>query len=367
MKFKIKCNPDDFIVKEIAPLPLSDKGEYGVYLLHKKVWNTVELLYQLSKELNIPFKHFSFGGKKDKYATTTQYITIRSPKIFTCKKNKYSLEFCGFTDIPMSPDVIQGNKFEITVRDIIETDIEKALKEIENIKSKGYPNYFDDQRFGSFNKEYGFIALDILKRHYSNALKNYLISLSEFKKKDFYNNHWNDWNLCLKRSSTNIEKKIFGYLIKNPKYFLSILKQIPKEGLSNHFSSYNAFIWNEVLRQIIIIKSSKELANYKGAIGNYVFYKELDERDFKYLELLDIPTLPYKSMGGDIFIDEIYNKIMENHEIKYSMFNKMKLRQVKLIGKRSGQKNKNLPPGITAAGLRFTGGAFLFQTRVWVQ
>ncbi|MBI4651002.1 tRNA pseudouridine(13) synthase TruD [Candidatus Desantisbacteria bacterium] len=43
MHFKIKCIPDDFMVDEIANLPLKERGEYASYILKKKEWNTIEL------------------------------------------------------------------------------------------------------------------------------------------------------------------------------------------------------------------------------------------------------------------------------------------------------------------------------------
>ncbi|MBI5418383.1 tRNA pseudouridine(13) synthase TruD [Candidatus Poribacteria bacterium] len=328
MNFKIKCTPNDFIVEEIASLPFKDTGEYSVYLLKKKEWNTVELLHEISRELNLPVKLFSFGGKKDKYASTSQYITIRNSPIVSLEKKKYSLKFLGFTDHPMIPNLIQKNKFTITLRDIFDADIDGLQKKMEIINSIGYPNYFDDQRFGSVEFKDYFLAEEVLKRHFSEVLKIYLTSVCDPDKKIFYNVNWGDWDACLKKATTKFEKKTFYYLTKNPKYFLSVIKQIPKDGLSNHFSAYTGYIWNEVLRSIIMKKSQSEYNSYPGITGEYVFYSRLNDDAINYLQNLFIPTLPYKTQNENNFLDEIHTEIMEKRGIKYSMFNKIKLRQV---------------------------------------
>lgn len=127
---KIKVKPEDFIVEEIADIPITHHGNFSVYLLKKKGWNTVDAIQRLSRQCNIPSSDFSYDSKKDKYALTSQYITIaehhyqqnergsnppRSPfrKGGLSRINKgnlheicedYSISFIGFMDRPMGPD-----------------------------------------------------------------------------------------------------------------------------------------------------------------------------------------------------------------------------------------------------------------------
>jgi tRNA pseudouridine13 synthase len=155
---KVKVKPEDFIVEEIADVPMSSTGDFCVYRLQKRGWNTVDVLKNLSKKLNLPSSDFSYGGKKDKYALTSQYITIgrqgykqtpppvsppsqggdeggvKKPRVMhrssrfpsvvnsaeiekliptKLDKENYSLSFVGLMDRPMGPDLIKGNKFHI--------------------------------------------------------------------------------------------------------------------------------------------------------------------------------------------------------------------------------------------------------------
>jgi len=62
----IKARPEDFIVEEIASLPLVDRGEFRVYQLTKKNWTTPDLVHFLARYLSISPKAIAYGGKKDK-------------------------------------------------------------------------------------------------------------------------------------------------------------------------------------------------------------------------------------------------------------------------------------------------------------
>ena len=153
---KIKVKPEDFIVEERADISLAQTGDFCVYLLKKRGWNTVDVLKNLAKKLNLPSSDFSYGGKKDKYALTSQYITIvlhggnekatrNSPfrkggqgglgesNKFALKEineKNYSLRFMGLMDRPMGPDLIKGNKFHIVVRNLTEHELKSAINEI---------------------------------------------------------------------------------------------------------------------------------------------------------------------------------------------------------------------------------------------
>ncbi|GIK13019.1 MAG: tRNA pseudouridine(13) synthase TruD [Candidatus Brocadia sp. AMX2] len=310
---KVKVKPEDFIVEEVADLPLQKDGNFRVYLLRKRGWNTVDILKMLSRKFSIPHSYFSYGGKKDKYAFTSQYITIArqgdkktTPPLSSPsqgedrerrKKSRikppnsrfhtndkevlsnsislheypvpqkvdeenYSLSFVGYMDRPMGPDLITGNRFQIVVRNLAENDLTSALHEIDRVKRDGYPNYFDDQRFGSFDARQGFIAEKILKKHYNGALKIYFSSIhpedskEEKEHRKFFYENWGNWQVCLKGATSKFEKETFRYLEKHPKGFIPILQRISHEKMVLFFSAYQSHIWNEFLRKIIRLVSN---------------------------------------------------------------------------------------------------------------
>ncbi|MGB7295778.1 MAG: tRNA pseudouridine(13) synthase TruD, partial [Candidatus Aminicenantales bacterium] len=170
----IKAIPEDFIVEERAQLPLRPEGAYRVYTLNKRHWNTLDLIHYLSRSLGLPSSLFSYGGKKDKHGSTSQFIAIRKSRDFSREGKDFSLESQGFMDRPMGPDLIAGNAFTVTIRDL--ADLSPLEINLEQVRKTGFPNFFDDQRFRSFDPERGFFAEKILNRHWNGALQLFLTS-----------------------------------------------------------------------------------------------------------------------------------------------------------------------------------------------
>lgn len=422
---KIKVKPEDFIVEEVADLPFQKDGNFRVYLLKKRGWNTVDILKMLSRKFNIPYSCFSYGGKKDKYALTSQYITIARhggsqttppasyplqgghkgggeksgfklpnsrfrtrdnellsnsisfheyPVPTKVDEESYSLSFVGYMDRPMGPDLITGNRFQIVVRNLTGDDLASALREIDRVKKDGYPNYFDDQRFGSFDARQGFIAEKILKKHYNGALKIYFSSIhpedskEEKEHRKFFYENWGNWQACLKGARSKFEKETFKYLEKHPKGFIPILQRISHEKMVLFFSAYQSHLWNEVLRKIIrsvsgdssMLGNSKynssplmgearwgwnekadsppikggeiscrmpDLKISKGIVGDYLFYMQLDDKNKAYLSTLVIPMPASNIRMPDDFTKNLYSEVLKENNLKSPMFNIRKLRQ----------------------------------------
>lgn len=331
---KIKVQPEDFIVEEIAHLPLKRKGTYRVYLLEKKNWNTVDLLIKLSRAFKIPLRNLSYGGKKDRYGLTRQYITVKNNDDISHKDRNYSLSFIGFMDRPMGPDLIEANKFSIVVRDIHRNRIHHLEENLEKLHTEGLPNYFDDQRFGSFDPVSGFIAEKIIKKHYNGALRIYLTHVhpgdksEEKKRKRFFYEHWSDWKACLKKAKTSFERLCFQSLLRNEKAFLPLLQKIPREEMSLYFSAYQSYLWNEVLRRLIK-RYSIETTAHRGIAGDYIFYTVISEQSLDYLKNLSIPTVASRMEFQDELTEYITEEILKEHGIKRPSFNLRTIRQAR--------------------------------------
>lgn len=356
MKIKIKTKPEDFVVEEMVNLPLKKNGQFAVYLLQKKGWNTVGILLLLSQEIGIPFGCFSYGGKKDRYALTSQYITIKAPRIKDIEGQDYSLKFCGFMERPMGPDLIEGNAFQIIVRDLKQTDALYADSQIDSVQSLGYANYFDEQRLGSYDPLQGYFAEKILKGHLNGALKIYLTSIyrsddkQEKERKQFFLSNWGDWQRCYIFAAAPLEKQAFGFLQNNPKDFMQIVKNIPRERLSIYFSAYQAHLWNEVVRRVLKIRVDLPLLSYHGKVEDFLFFKNLPNDAFGYLLGLKIPTIAGNFKVSDPIVKQVYDEVIQEHGIKRTMFNKIKVRKVyfKSIQREAIVKPDNLSITISA-------------------
>jgi tRNA pseudouridine13 synthase len=119
------------------------------------------------------------------------------------------------------------------------------------------------------------------------------------------------------------EKESFAFLILKPAAFLEVLKNISREELSGHYSSYQSYLWNEVLRRMVAPAIPGPYKIYPGKAGDYIFYTQVNQ----YLEDLIIPTPGAKAQMNDKHCEEIYRQVLEDNGIVQAVFNKLKLRQ----------------------------------------
>lgn len=265
----IKALDEDFRVEKKAEISFQENGEFGVYLLEKKGWNTLNLLNKISKILKIPISSISYGGKKDKHGITLQFITIKDKREFSIEGKDFSLKFIGRSSRPMGPDLIFSNSFKITLRNI--KNLANVFSNFEEIKRFGIPNFFDEQRFRSFDPRRGFFGEKIVKKQWNGALQVFLTSVypgmkgEEKRKREEIFKNWKDWDKCSELAEAGLEKQIFKILgeEKDP---LKALHLIPKEETSMLYSSFQSHIWNEVLRKLIRMKAREIFEELKGAI-----------------------------------------------------------------------------------------------------
>jgi len=331
MKFKIKVLPEDFVVEEIADLPLSKSGPYSVYLAQKRGINTIDLLFTLSRQLGLPLGSLSFGGRKDKHALTSQYISLQSGRVKDLKENNYSIKFVGYMNRPMGPDLIKKNSFKVTLRSLDSCDVDKVNSEISQVNTYGFANYFDDQRFGSYDPRLGFFAEKILKKQFSGALKSYFSSMysrdsaRDKAKKEIFFKKWKEWSSCLEVSTKEFERKAFTSLLKSPGAYLEVLKKIGRYELSLFYSAYQSFVWNEVLRRLIISIESSTKKSYSGVAGEYIFYESLDSGNLSYFMdlMIHLPGRGFVFPQGAI--GQLYQEVFKNEGLEKKMFNSRKL------------------------------------------
>lgn len=149
VSFSFKPTREDFIVDEI---PLYEAGKSGNYVhLHikKTDMSTLEMIAVLEEQTK--FHNISYAGLKDKYATTTQYISM--PASFEKFFAKFKHPQIQILDSFLSREKLnigdlKGNRFKIRLRDVTPTAAEKLDKVLTEIIRQGVPNYFGYQRFG---------------------------------------------------------------------------------------------------------------------------------------------------------------------------------------------------------------------------
>ena len=202
--YKIKQSPEDFIVKEISNVEINETGGYSYFLLKKKNYTTVRALQHIAQVLRIPLKRLGFAGTKDKNAVTEQVVSVKDvskEKLEHVNLKDIEIKFLGKGEKPVSLGDLEGNYFEIVVR-----DYETKPKKLEKFR-----NLFGEQRFSKNNAE---IGKAIIKKDFKRS--------AEIANEDVVNEH----------------------LKKNPNDFIGALRKVPIKILKMYVHAYQSYLWN---------------------------------------------------------------------------------------------------------------------------
>ncbi len=322
---KIKEKPEDFVVYEVADIYPEGKGEYSLYLLKKYDISTWDALGKIAKSLRISMDEIGYGGLKDKKAVAHQFITIKNGPKKDIKKGEYELLYLGKTTRPMSKELLKGNKFEVVVREFpVEED--KLRREVELIQAYGMANYFDEQRFGSVKNSKEFAVKEIIKGNYERALYLMLAEGSpvDIEKtralRECLKENWRRFEKCLPLAKVNWEKSLLEFLTSHKpskRTFKRALNLVDREYLFFLGNAYQSFIWNEVLKKILI-STGEKLFEVPYLVGTLYFYKELNPENKEYLQNLKIP-LPapkLKFSEEEKEVEKIFEEVFHSEGIE---------------------------------------------------
>ncbi|MEM3374225.1 MAG: tRNA pseudouridine(13) synthase TruD [Candidatus Woesearchaeota archaeon] len=289
----IKQIPEDFIVEEIPLFTnLLDKGDYQIFLLEKKDYDTEKVIQKLSEIFKIHRKFFSYAGNKDRKAITRQYFSIKTnKKINNLERDFFKIKFLGFYNEPISLGCLKGNKFTITIRDLSKKEMDFLLAKLYNKKNShkniDFINYFDEQRFSKNNYEIGY---SLIKKDFKRASE--LIDSNEVKK----------------------------YLTLNKNDYVGAIKKMPFNILTMYINSVQSYLFNEFCAEYIKkkVKSYFEVDYHLGEtkkkiIKKFVFTNEK-------IENIEVPLISFDTSFEKKEITEIYEKILKRENILLSDF-----------------------------------------------
>jgi tRNA pseudouridine13 synthase len=330
--FKVKVQPEDFAVDEIIRLHLTKKGAYTILKLKKRLWNTLDVIDYVARTTGVPKRLFRRAGLKDRYSLSTQYLSFKGDFKHTIREKNFTLKPIGTSQTPIGAKLLLGNSFRLTLRNLSEEESHRLRRNAGEVKQYGFPNYFDEQRFGSARHGHGFIAKKLILGHYAGALKLLMCyaykedSTREKRFKAYCLSHWRDWHGSL-RIAPPFYRPILEYLIKHPKDFKNAIKQLDRDMLNIYLLAYQSYLFNEVLRHLIKIYSVRTVRT-PYSMGELLFYHELPEQET--LATLKIPMITTKTnLTGHT--GTIIKRVLKQEDImqKSLALQKMRLRGVR--------------------------------------
>ncbi|MFH0870768.1 MAG: tRNA pseudouridine(13) synthase TruD [archaeon] len=241
--YSIKQQPEDFLVRENPLRDLKEQGEYSIFTMSKRSYNTESAVQRIADALRIPRKNIGYAGSKDNRAVSEQSISIkgvRKERAEGLSLKDISLKFLGFSDEPINLGDHKGNWFEITVR-----NIEQKPKPVDRIV-----NYFGEQRFSTNNAE---IGKAMLKKDFKRAAE-----------------------LMMEHSGKE-EEKAQEYLEKHRADYVGALRTIPWKNLTMYIHAYQSMLWNETAKRYLSTPRA-EAATKIPIVG---FATEIDDPTIK--------------------------------------------------------------------------------------
>lgn len=156
--FKRDCA--DFKVDEQLGFEPDGEGAHLWIQLRKTDCNTMDVVSGLAAMLNVAVRDVGYSGLKDRYAVTTQWMSVPFPINESLPEiSSISSSLSSGVEIlrlmksgkKLRRGAHRKNEFTITLRDI-EAQQDTVNKHLDNLAVTGFPNYFGPQRFGKFGR-----------------------------------------------------------------------------------------------------------------------------------------------------------------------------------------------------------------------
>jgi len=293
---KLRRLIDDFQVREISQIPIGASGTFAVYELSKQGWTTLDALSHFSRTLNIPRRNLSHAGLKDRHAVTSQRITIRNGPRRSFQDDNLSLKYLGQSPREISSSDITGNAFQIAMRSLSAEDQSNAERILPELKRCGIPNYFDDQRFGSWYPGHGFVGAAWVREDYEKALWLAFAEYSpddnsqERQQKEILRDHWKDWITCKQLLDRSHRRSIITFLCDKPADFKGAWGIVNSDLRGLYLSALQSDLWNHLVsRTLTRYCSPDQLAPVELKTGPVHFPQSLSDEQVELLRQIELP------------------------------------------------------------------------------
>jgi tRNA pseudouridine13 synthase len=247
----------DFVVQELAQLPLASKGDYAIYEVEKQNVTTLQVQTHVAAQLHRRQADVQAPALKDKKAIATQHLCVRGSGPAELNGPGYRARFVGRSPRPLRPSDLSGNRFTITLRDMSPGQVRAVRERLEQVTRYGLPNYFDKQRFGSHishpQAPDNFIGKTILRRDAQGAVRAYLSypfagdpqRVRAFK--TVARERWGEWAFLLDEAPRPSNyRSLLTYLKDHPQDYRKALNLIPRRLLSLYLVAYQSYLWNQI-------------------------------------------------------------------------------------------------------------------------
>jgi tRNA pseudouridine13 synthase len=126
---RLRSEVQDFVVEELVLDQRYEGGRYLIVEVEKADWETHHLVRDLSRQLQISQKRFSWAGTKDKNAITRQRMSIyglEEGELVRANLPGVNIRVLGRSNRGISLGDLRGNRFAVRIREIDLDDADAA-------------------------------------------------------------------------------------------------------------------------------------------------------------------------------------------------------------------------------------------------
>jgi tRNA pseudouridine13 synthase len=292
----LKQQPEDFQVEELTDVAPTGQGDFAFYRLEKRGWTTPDALAAVRRRWQLDLRRLSYGGLKDRHAHTVQYFTVfRGPQRRLTHHN-IVVTYLGHVAQPYTSRDIRANRFRITVRALTAEDAASAGQALAEVREQGVPNYFDDQRFGSVSPGGRFVARELVRGDYEQALRLALAEPYEHdrapqkKEKAVLRAHWGDWAACKQHLPRGHARSLADYLAGHAGDFRGAVARLRPELRGLYLSAYQSHLWNRMLARWLEEHCRPEqLLAVRLRLGDVPMHRGLTPEQLTEIAHLELP------------------------------------------------------------------------------
>lgn len=317
---RLKLMPGDFQVREVLEFEPAQDGPFYVHRLRKEKLDTLEALTILTRETGITREDIAFAGLKDRQAETEQWISIRGRRV-DIERHGLTIEYIGRSAAPITSKLSAGNEFKIVVRDLGMVDAARVRRNVPSLLKAGFPNFFDDQRFGCLKHGQGFAMKAVLAGDFERALHmivarpSHAAITGDVKLKKILYHHWREWELCARVARGPMFGRVFQHLVQRPEDFAGALAALPMRIKLIHAYAFQSMLWNRAAA--LFVRSQvlpRERMLIPTAVGQLSCWRYLKEDQIARLHASATPLPGPDGLHGDAeFVAAMRTVLAEQH------------------------------------------------------
>lgn len=277
----IKLRPEDFLAWELLTDGLDARsayeswrglseglGDHVLAVMRKRRIDTIRACTIIARKLGIKPGEIGVCGIKDKMSISWQFITLPGESI-----GQQGLRIdeliqvlpISYASRRLSSKKLARNVFEITIRNL-SGGLEEVERCIEELSSRGLPNYYAYQRFGIARPITALVGRCMIEGRIGDAVKIFLTEFSPLEsaenreaRKRLLEDFDPERALKYFPRSLRYEREVLRYLAKNPRDYLGALRSLPLRLRRLMVESVSALIFNKALSRIISENLLKEV------------------------------------------------------------------------------------------------------------